>query len=199
MLSSVVAGVTLGLSVALPFGPVSLICVQRSITDGIRHGLVAGVGAASAHGIFATAALLGQDAVSDQLIRWSEPIRWISAALLLWLGIRTIARHNRPREQAPPAGMPTTYGSSLALALSNPMTVLPYLALATGAAAGSGTGQLFSSWSVPGVITGAITWYAILSIAASAFRPGAVRGLVRPLNLIAGCILVVFSIRVGVG
>lgn len=199
MISSVVAGVTLGLSVALPFGPMSLVCVQRSIADGVRHGLVTGLGAASAHGVFASAALLGRDAISSELMRWSGPIRWLSAALLLWLGIRTLVRRSRPTGQVTRTGIPAAYGSGLALALSNPMTVLPYLALASGAAAGDTTGQLFSSWSVPGVMAGALAWYALLSTVFAAFRPGLLRELLRPLNLVAGSILVVFAIRIGVG
>ncbi len=199
MTSPAIAGITLGLSVALPFGPISLVCVQRSISHGFGQGLATGVGAASAQGLFATAALLGRDAVSSELMQWSGPIRWLSAAMLICLGICTLARRNMPRAKAARAGIAAAYGSSLVFALSNPMTLLPYLALASGAAVGGTTGQLFSSWSVPGVMVGAIAWYAVLSTVASMLRPGVMQGLMRPLNLLAGSILVVFGIRVGLG
>ena len=199
MIPSVIAAITLGLSVALPFGPISLICVQRSIADGFGHGLATGAGAASAQGLFATAALLGRDTVSSELIRWSGPIRWLAAATLLYLGIRTLARRNKSRVNAARAGIPAAYGSSLVFALSNPMTLLPYLALASGTVVEDAAGQLFSPWSVPGVMVGAVAWYAVLSIVASMFRPGVMQGLVGPLNLLAGSILVVFGIRVGLG
>lgn len=199
MMSSVIAGMTLGLSVALPFGPISLICVQRSIAGGFRHGLATGMGAASAQGLFATGALLGRDAVSSELIQWSGPIRWFSAALLLCLGIRTLARRTKPSAPAAPASIQAAYGSSLAFALSNPMTVLPYLALASGTVMEDANGQLFSSWSVPSVMMGAVAWYAVLSMVASMLRPGLMGRLARPLNLLAGCILIVFGIRVGLG
>lgn len=199
MIASIIAGMTLGLSVALPFGPMSLVCVQRSIADGVRYGLVTGMGAASAHGLFATAALVGRDAVSAELVRWSEPTRWFSAALLFWLGLRTLLRRGRPTGQATRTHIPAAYGSGLVLGLSNPMTILPYLALASGAAAGTTTDPLFSSWSVPGVMTGALAWYAVLSTVFTVLRPGLLRVMLRPLDLIAGSILVVFAIRVALG
>ena len=42
----------LGLFVAIPFGPICLMCVQRTLALGIWFGIVSGLGAAVAHGLF---------------------------------------------------------------------------------------------------------------------------------------------------
>jgi threonine/homoserine/homoserine lactone efflux protein len=43
--------VALGLCVAIPFGPIALMCVQRTLAFGVRFGIASGMGAATAHGI----------------------------------------------------------------------------------------------------------------------------------------------------
>ena len=44
--------VALGLCVAIPFGPIGLMCVERTLAFGIWFGIASGMGAATAHGIF---------------------------------------------------------------------------------------------------------------------------------------------------
>ena len=197
MLTALIAGTTLGLSVALPFGPVSLLCVQRSIIYGRRLGLAVGAGAASAQGIYAAAALVGHSAIPAELATWTGPLRWCSAAVLVLLGLRTLRRHRVPRPVTPPAGTRVVYGSTLALALSNPMTALPYLAIASGSQPAEIGDALFSSWSVPGVVAGSGAWYALLVAGASLLRAGVPGLFLRHLNLLAGSMLIVLGLWIG--
>lgn len=191
------AGAALGLSVAAPFGPVSLICVQQSISRGCRHGVMAGLGAATAHGVFATAAIAGTDAVAAMLTPWANAIRLFSALILVCLGIRTIVRARSIAEPPSKAGgVHAAFASSLILALSNPMTIVPYLAFAT-VAAGSSSSPELSPWSIPGVVLAAGTWYAGLCFVASALRRGMAIGLARYLNLAAGASLICFGAIMG--
>jgi len=57
----------LGLVIAIPFGPIRLVCVQRTLALGIWFGIASGMGAAVAHALFsflaaASAAALAQTA-----------------------------------------------------------------------------------------------------------------------------------------
>ncbi len=194
MLTALIAGVTLGLSVALPFGPVSLVCVQRSIAAGYRQGLAVGAGAASAQGIYAVAALAGRSVISAELAMSAGPLRLASAAMLVWLGLRTVRRRATSGTAAPPARAHVAYGSSLALALSNPMTVLPYLAVASAAGPIGAGEEMFSFWSVPGVIAGAAAWYGVLAAGASLLRAGMPGQVGRQLNLVSGSMLMVVGL-----
>ena len=87
MTVALLTGAALGLSVAAPFGPVSLICVQQSLNRGCRYGIISGLGAATSHGIFATAAIIGAGTLSMVLMPWSNAIRLVSALVLVWLGL----------------------------------------------------------------------------------------------------------------
>ena len=197
MADSLLAGAVLGLSVAAPFGPVSLVCVQQSLNRGYRYGLLAGFGAATAHGVFATTAIAGAGVVSMVLTPWAGAIRLVSAAVLVGIGIRTIMRARSAAAPSRNRSLGAAYGSSLMLALSNPMTILPYLALATVAAGSSVGGAALSLWSIPGVVLAAATWYAGLSLVSAALRRGLAPGTARVLNLVAGGLLIGFGAIVG--
>ena len=195
------SGAVLGLSVAAPFGPISLVCLQRSLTSGRRHGFLTGFGAATAHAIFATIAITCTGAAALSLAQWSGAIRLFSAAILVTLGVRILFRRtpdcDLPRVGS--MGLAATYMSTVGLALSNPMTVLPYLAIASGSAA-AGTNHLtLSPWSIPGVLLGATGWYLVLSSGVILLRARFGSRMIRHLNLVAGGALIGFGALVGVG
>lgn len=197
MSAPLLAGAVLGLSVAAPFGPVSLICVQNSLAGGCRRGMVAGLGAATAHGLFATVAVSGAGIAAMFLTPWAGALRLASALVLLVLGVRTLLRARAARPVSAGRGIRASYLAALALALSNPMTILPYLAVAT-AVAGVGEGEgLLSAWSVPGVVLAVTGWYAGLSSLASLARRHLAGRLGRALNAVAGAMLLGFAAVVG--
>jgi threonine/homoserine/homoserine lactone efflux protein len=199
---ALMAGATMGLLVAMPFGPVSLVCVRCSLAHGPRFGTAAGLGAASAQGVFATVAVTGSDALAASLMHWSGAVRVISALILVGLGLRLLfARPARPGAELRPAGrsMTVTYASTLSLAVSNPMTLLPYLALVSGAGATAPGGTALSAWSIPGVMLGSAGWYAALSQGMWLLRRHLKPGILQPLNVVAGGMLVCFGVFLGLG
>lgn len=188
------AGAAFGLSVVMPFGPVSLVCIERSLARSWRHGAMAGLGAASVHGSFGTAASLGAGLAADILAGWGPWLRLGSAAILVALGLRTLLRRRDIAARPVAGGTRAAYFSTLLLAVSNPMTILPYLALAT---AGPGTdGHHASPWTILGILLGTALWYAVLSTAAAALR-GRLARLVPHLNLASGIALIAFGLRLG--
>jgi threonine/homoserine/homoserine lactone efflux protein len=199
MPNSMLAGVALGFSVAVPFGPVSLICVQNSMLGGRRNGVVTGLGAATAHGIFATLAVTSADIGVTFLTPWAQPIRLFSALILITLGIRTLLRDRVQRSAARTVSLRAGYSSAFMLTLSNPMTIIPYLAVASAAAADHLGDAPLSVWSVPGVVIACALWYATLSNLASLINNGLKFRLDRYLNAVAGTILIVFGVVVGSG
>ena len=199
MAAALLAGATLGLSVAAPFGPVSLICIQQSLNRGYRYGMVSGLGAATSHGIFATAAIAGAGAVSLALTPWSNTIRLLSALVLVWLGIRTILKGRVVEGPTRAITMRMAYASTLILSLSNPMTIIPYLALATMAVEEDMGSHALSLWSIPGVMMAAATWYSGISFVATIIRSGISPGMAKLLNLVAGGSLIVFGATVARG
>lgn len=195
MLGALLTGAVLGLSVAAPFGPISLLCVQRSIAAGPWPGIATGLGAACVQGLYATMAIAGADVLAAPLAQWSDPVRLVSALLLIGLGARVLVKRPPAVRPAWPLRAHRAFASSVALALCNPLTVMPYLLVASGGAAAGAAESGLSAWSVPGVLVGAAAWYACVSTGAALFRAGLRPGAIRVLNHLAGAMLIGFGIR----
>jgi threonine/homoserine/homoserine lactone efflux protein len=191
-----VNGVVFGLLLAAPVGPISLLCIRRSLSEGFAVGFAGGVGTAFADGLYALAAATGLAVIAGPWINhWAFAV--LGAAMLLWLAWN--AWRARPGEAAPgerQGGLVGATISSFALTLANPATiltvaaVLPSLGL-TGAEGASGVAALAG-----GVFLGSIGWWAVLAGAVSAVRHRLSSGVVRMINRGAAIGLAAFALIV---
>ena len=128
-------GILLGLAVAAPVGSIGVLCIQRSMTAGFWAGFSGGIGTALADAVYAALAAAGfaaLAAVTDGAAgQW---LRWGGAAFIAWLGWRTmIAPAATPSAEATPAGRPwRLLAVTFALTMSNPTTILSFVALFAG-------------------------------------------------------------------
>src|SRR3989338_7680713 len=77
-----------GLVLAIPVGPMALLCVQRTLHFGLISGLVTGLGVAFADGIYAVIGILGLSAVQDFLLHYVQVLKIAGGAFLTFLGLR---------------------------------------------------------------------------------------------------------------
>lgn len=196
MIDALWAGLLVGFFVAVPPGPVTLACVRNAALGGTTVGLLSGLGAATAHGLFAFSASAGASALAGFMAYWQDPISVGSACLLIGLGC---LRLRKPRRQWPLAlgtavNHRVAYLECLMLALSNPMTMLPYLAVATSlASAEPAVSHFGTAVLASGAICGALSWYlaiAGLTVMASQ-RIGQL--MTKRLDLLSGLALVGFG------
>ena len=69
-----IKGIVVGMVIAVPAGPVGVLCVRRTFFEGALFGIVSGVGAAVADVIFGLVAGLGLTVVRDWLLGYQEPL-----------------------------------------------------------------------------------------------------------------------------
>jgi len=79
-------GILIGLVVAVPVGPLGLLCINRSLMLGALAGLASGLGVASADALAAGIAALGISLVSDFLVEYQILLRLIGGLFLCVLG-----------------------------------------------------------------------------------------------------------------
>ena len=160
-------GLGVGLAIAAPVGPIGLLCIQRTLHQGVVIGLVSGLGAACADAVYGGIAGFGLTSVSDLLIDLQEELRVVGGAFLLILGAR-IALRKRPAEvpaaaagQAPMAG---AFGSCFVLTLTNPTTILSFVAVFAGLGLVGDAATYGAAVSlVIGVFLGSAAWWLTLS------------------------------------
>ena len=169
-MSLLVRGTILGFSIAAPVGPIGVLVIRESMTAGRKAGLLTGLGAATADGLYGLIGGLGLTAVSALLVSHATALRVVGGLFMLWLGARTFlaAPASDAAATAARAGG-RIYLTGLLLTVTNPMTILSFAAMFAGMGVASG---LDGTWSgvivlVLGVLAGSAAWWLILSGAAS--------------------------------
>ena len=99
MLTLFIKGLIIGFAIAAPAGPIGVLCIQRSLHDGFKIGLMIGLGAAFADdGTYGLIAGFGLTVLSSLLIDHQFWIRLIGGLFLLYLGIKLFL--TLPREKS---------------------------------------------------------------------------------------------------
>ena len=189
-------GVVIGFSIAAPVGPIGLLCIRRSLTDGRTAGLVSGLGAATADAAYGLVAAFGLTAISHALLAQRIWLQGLGGLFLLYLGITTA--FTRPAATAaaatPPLRYGSAYGSTLFLTLTNPMTILSFL----GIFAGIGLANVGGAWTpallVAGVFCGSSAWWLVLSTSVGWLGPRLHARRLRFINALAGVIIAGFGV-----
>ncbi len=182
-------GIAIGIVIALPAGPVGLLCVRRTLFEGVSYGLVSGLGAATGDTIFGIVAGFGLTVIRDSIFAYQD---WLGAAgglFLLQFGIRALSRR-QIGEPEPLDGeaLLGAYASSFALTLANPITILAFAAIFAAAGIAEGTRFLGIAVLVAGVFLGSALWWLGLSFGIAALRRRA-RFRLLWLNRVSGIIL----------
>ncbi|MBM5805898.1 MAG: LysE family translocator, partial [Candidatus Verstraetearchaeota archaeon] len=136
--SFLLRGLLIGFAIAAPVGPIGILCIQRTLAKGRIYGFASGLGAATADAIYGAVAGFGLTFISDVLINQQLWLRLLGGAFLLYLGTRTIL--SKPSKETPQTankGLAADYTSTFLLTLTNPMTILSFIAVFAGLGLGS--------------------------------------------------------------
>jgi arginine exporter protein ArgO len=156
------AGVAAGYGIAVPVGAIGVLIAGLSARVSLRVGAAAGLGAATADGVYALVAVLGGAAIAGLVEPIATPLRWVAAAVLLMLAASTaIGAFRRPASAGrdrPGLGAWRAYAGILGLTLLNPATVIYFAALVLGRG-GSGGGP----WFVIGAFLASASWQLLIA------------------------------------
>ncbi len=195
-ISFFIKGLIIGFSIAAPVGPIGVLCIQRTIAHGKTSGLLTGLGAATADGFYGAVAAFGLTVVSSFLVGQQFWFRLIGGAFLLYLGIKTFL--SKPAEKAATEnhkGLFSDYLSTVFLTLTNPTTILSFVAVFAGLGLGSMNGNTSSAiFMVAGVIMGSALWWFILSGGVGLFRTKFNTSTLAIVNKFSGMIIFIFAI-----
>lgn len=191
-------GVAIGLAVAAPIGPVNLIVIRRTLRYGQLNGFLSGGGAAIGDAIFAAIAAFGITAAMDFVIRIETLLQIAGGCFLLFLGLRTwFARPHFSEVPAEVQGraMAAVFMTTFVLTITNPATMLGFIAIFGGVAglAGAGDDYGHAATVVVAVMTGSALWWAGLSGFVSLFRHRMNDDLLRIVNKVSGALIAIFG------
>jgi threonine/homoserine/homoserine lactone efflux protein len=195
-LSPFIQGIIIGLTLAVPVGPISLLCIRRAVADGRLHGIVSGLGVTTADSFYATVAVLGLTVVSGFIVAHQFLFRAVAGLVLILVGVRVfLSVPAEPGENGGHGSYPKDYLTLLGIALANPMTLLFFLVVLPGfGIVIGGTSLILSLEFVVGVFFGSVAWWVILCGSVGSVRSRLTTRNLRLINRISGAVIVLFGI-----
>ncbi len=185
----------IGLSIALPIGPMATLCIKTSLDHGWKLGFAVGLGSALAEGSFSFIAGGGLVFISQFLTTHLFAIKLIGSLILVFMGLAEIKtfRENSGKEiKMKTQGFKKTLAFSLALSMTNPMMIILFV----GIFATLGDRNLSAAGtaiSVLGVFCGALAWTTILSGIVAKIRHKISKKWTARLKLISGVMISAFG------
>jgi len=189
-------GLVLGFSIAAPVGPIGVLCIRRTLAHGRASGFVSGLGAASADALLGSVAAFGLTFISSLLVSGQQWLRLGGGAFLVYLGVRTfLAGPATSAAAARDGGRWSDYVSTLALTLTNPMTIVMFAAVFAGLGVGANAASYAAAGLVvAGVFSGSALWWLLLSGGVSLLRGQIDARKMMLINRISGIIIAGFGV-----
>ncbi len=188
-------GFAVGLIIAAPVGPVNVLVIQRTLEKGRKSGLLSGLGAALADTLYGAVAAFSISLVIQFLIREESWIRLVGGILLMGIGVVFYCKPPKPLAAVQMRSSANSdFVSTFLLTLTNPTTVLSFLAVL--ALLGLGTQRLpwQTSSLVAGIFCGSMTWWVMLTSGANLLRGRITDGTMSWMNRVAGIAIGAFGL-----
>jgi threonine/homoserine/homoserine lactone efflux protein len=170
-------GLLFGLVLAAPVGPVGVLCVQRTLSEGRLHGLLSGLGAAFGDAIYGAIAAFGISAIQLWIADHQAGLRTAGGIALLLLAAKTLFLRSRREAQKKVGTVHTEsllqdFISTFLLAITNPITMLTFAGLfVTLGVTDAGDSVDNAALLVAGVFVGSALWWFALAFTANLARP----------------------------
>jgi len=138
VLPSLIAGAIAGYGIAIPVGPVAVLIIELGVRRGLRLAAAAGLGAATADGLYALLAVLAGARIAELLGPVTPALQLAAVVVLFGIAIRGVylalyhARIGVPGNAELPSQPGRTYLRFLTITLLNPTTILYFAALILG-------------------------------------------------------------------
>lgn len=180
-----------GCSIAAPVGPVGVACIRRTLAGGARAGFLSGLGAATADLVYGALGAFGVSAVITSLVSWRRPLAAVGGLFLCWMGAQILRVASVPVDGRRNHLHHTSGGflATFLLTLSNPLTILSFVAVFGSLAGGMTAGSSSAFVMVAGVFAGSALWWLLLAGTVACLRQRIDPRCERGINRTAGVLL----------
>ncbi|MDF9761728.1 MULTISPECIES: LysE family translocator [Peribacillus] len=189
-------GLIIGFSIAAPVGPIGILCIRRTLENGRFVGFMSGLGAATADGLYGLIACLSLTVITNYLINQQLWFQLIGGIFLGYLGVKTyISKPSNILTKSKNEQNIKAYISTFFLTITNPVTILSFIALFSGLGIANSEIDLMAKLIlVLGVFLGSILWWLFLSIVVSLLKNRINAYSLIIINKTSGLILLLFSL-----
>lgn len=186
-----IKGLLIGIFMCAPVGPVGLLSVKRTLTQGRAAGMASVLGAATADLLYCSLAGFGITLISNFLEETHEWLELAGGLILILLGIKIFfSKPAAPTTNNGATNLLGDFTSTFLLMLANPFPLVLFTATFTALGVPGWKGDFVSSGIlVAGVFVGSALWSPVLVGAATLFRPQLNSSQLKLVNQVAGAIM----------
>lgn len=197
MLVDMLKGFLVGMCASAPIGPIAILVVQKSLSNGHKSGFVSGLGASVVDTLYATIAIFALAFAQKFIDDHHNVIFLIGGAVLALVGFSMAFSDpfRKMKKNDDSGASPKDFGQAVAMGISNPMaifvmfTLFAFFGLANEAP---------HNWSVTPIIlsvsVGSVTYWFCISWLLSRFRRTFRMRTILWISRITGAIIVIIGI-----
>ena len=189
-------GLGIGFVIAAMVGPISLLCIRSTLTQGQIVGLAIGLGAALADAAFGLIAGFGLTYLSNFLLAHQKFIRFAGGLFLIYLGLKTFfEKPDTEIAKVNGKGFFSLTVGTFILTLTNPLTILSFMGIFAGLGfTEENTNYAAALLLVFGVFLGSMIWWIILTSFLRLFHAKMNQSTIIFINKCSGALIAGFGV-----
>lgn len=125
-------GMITGLILSLPFGPVGIYCMEKTLVEGQKEGYVSSLGMVTVDVIYGLTALLFINKIDDFIIKYECFLEIGISIFLLVVGLKKMSKKMKVKKiELDPVGIIQNYFTTFAVALANVSSIFTIMVIFT--------------------------------------------------------------------
>lgn len=193
MLETVIKGIIIGLFISVPLGPIGILCVQRTLSKGRKHGITTGLGATTSDLVYTVITLFFIGFVVDFIEEHQLIIQAIGSLIVILFGIfifKNTPAHQKIKDTNSNNNLIGDFVSSFLLTLSNPLILFVLIALfARFEFLNESTTLFHNILGILSILVGAFLWWSTLTFIVSRFNDKMTYRGIKLINHIVGIVI----------
>lgn len=197
MVLTTLKGVITGLILSLPFGPVGIYCMEKTMMEGHKKGYISALGMVTVDIIYGLTALLFMTYVEDFIVKYESFLQILVAVFLLFVGWKKLEKKVKIKKiECTPTGMIKDYFTTFFIALANLSGIFTILVIFTTLKVYSEEASLVAPFIALGIfLGGSIEWFITTYVIANFTKVLDEKRLIK-ISQISGGIIFLFGILI---
>lgn len=196
MFSLILKYYVIGLAMAAPIGPMSIIIMRRTLQNGLTSGIASGLGTTTIEGSYSALIAFGLTFISDFIVEHKLAFAIVGGCALTVLGGRIFfSKTAVTKTQTTHVNLWRDYLSNVVMTAVNPMTIFSFVAVFVGLGFGNFNGDYkAASLAVLGLMLGSSTWYCSYVAIINLVHKKINEKMIATINRVSGAIIMGFGL-----
>ena len=190
-------GVITGLILSLPFGPVGIYCMEKTMMEGQKKGYISALGMVTVDIIYGVIALLFMTYVEGFILKYESWLQILVALFLLLVGWKKLEKREKIKKiECTPTGMAKDYFTTFFLAIANLSGIFTILVIFTTLKVYSEDVSIVAPFIALGIMLGGATeWFITTYVIAHSTKVLHEDRLIK-ISQISGGLIFIFGILI---